>query len=82
MDARMPILNGHEAASAIRAIEAEKNISESERVRIIALTASLVSSQEEDLSIYGFDGFVTKPFTEDLVFEEMARHLNLQYVYL
>ena len=82
MDARMPMLNGSEAASAIRAIEAERNIPESARVKMIALTASLVNSQEEDLSTYGFDGFVTKPFTEDLVFEEMARHLNLQYVYL
>ena len=77
----MPILNGNDAASAIRAIEAKNNITESERVRIIALTASLVNSQE-DLSIYGFDGFVSKPFTEESVFEEMARHLNLQYVYL
>ena len=80
MDARMPILNGNEATSATRASEAEHNIPESERVRIIALTASL--SKEEDLSSYGFDGFVTKPFTEDLIFEEMAKHLNLQYVYL
>ena len=82
MDARMPMLNGSEAASAIRAIEAERNIPDAERVKMIALTASLVNSQEEDLSTYGFDGFVSKPFTEDLVFEEMARHLNLQYVYL
>jgi PAS domain S-box-containing protein len=82
MDARMPMLNGSEAASAIRAIEAERNIPYAERVKMIALTASLVNSPEEDLSTYGFDGFVTKPFTEDLVFEEMARHLNLQYVYL
>ncbi len=81
MDARMPILDGNEATSAIRAIETEHNIPESERVKIIALTASLVNSPEEDLSIYGFDGFVTKPFTEDLIFEEMAKHLNLQYVY-
>jgi PAS domain S-box-containing protein len=82
MDARMPMLNGSEAASAIRAIEAERNIPYAERVKMIALTASLVNSEEEDLSTYGFDGFVTKPFTEDLVFEEMARHLNLQYIYL
>jgi CheY-like chemotaxis protein len=82
MDVRMPLLNGNDAASAIRTIEAKNNITESERVRIIALTASLVNSQEEDLSIYGFDGFVTKPFTEESVFEEMARHLDLQYVYL
>jgi PAS domain S-box-containing protein len=82
MDARMPMLNGSEAASAIRAIEAERNIPYAERVKIIALTASLVNSEEEDLSTYGFDGFVSKPFTEDLVFEEMAKHLNLQYVYL
>ncbi|WP_103670385.1 ATP-binding protein [Pseudanabaena sp. BC1403] len=81
MDVRMPIMNGQEAASAIREIEAKRSISTSQKVRIIALTASLVELREEDLFINGFDGFLSKPYTEDKVFDRMAEHLNLQYIY-
>lgn len=81
MDVRMPIMNGQEAASAIREIEAMRNIPNSQKVRIVALTASLVDFVEEDLLLNGFDGFLSKPFTEDKVFERMAEHLNLKYIY-
>ncbi len=81
MDVRMPILNGHEAALIIRELEAKKNILESQKVRIVALTASLIDLREEDLCLHGFDGFVSKPFTEDKIFAKMAEYLNLQYVY-
>ena len=81
MDVRMPILNGHEATSAIRRIESDREISTSQKVKIIALTASLVDPREEDLYLYGFDGFVSKPFTEDKLFAMMYEHLKLQYIY-
>jgi CheY-like chemotaxis protein len=81
MDMRMPIMNGQEAASAIRELENMRNISSSQKVRIIALTASLVEFREEDLFMNGFDGFLSKPFTEDKVFERMAEYLNLRYIY-
>ncbi|PZO44492.1 MAG: hypothetical protein DCF19_01710 [Pseudanabaena frigida] len=81
MDVKMPILSGNEAAMSIREIEANKKIPESQKVRIIALTASLVDTREEDLYQLGFDGFVAKPFTEDKIFEEMAKHLDLHYLY-
>lgn len=81
MDVRMPIMNGQEAASAIREIESMRNIPNSQKVRIVALTASLVDFVEEDLLLNGFDGFLSKPFTEDKVFERMAEHLNLKYIY-
>jgi PAS domain S-box-containing protein len=81
MDVRMPIMNGQEAASVIREIESMRNISESQKVRIIALTASLVELREEDLCLNGFDGLLSKPFTEDKVFDRMAEHLNLKYIY-
>ena len=77
----MPILNGNETAIAIREIEASKNILESQRVRIIALTASLVDLREEDVTLFGFDGLTAKPFTEDKIFAKMAEQLNLQYIY-
>ena len=81
MDVRMPILNGHEATLTIREIEARKNISEPQKVRIIALTASLIDLREDDLCLHGFDGFVAKPFTEDKVFAKMAEYLHLRYIY-
>ena len=81
MDIRMPILNGNETAIAIREIEASKNILESQRVRIITLTASLVDLREEDVTLLGFDGLIAKPFTEDKIFAKMAEQLNLQYIY-
>lgn len=81
MDTRMPSLNGREAASEIREIESINNTLESQKVKIIALTASLVDLREEDLYLYGFDGFVARPFTEDKIFARMAEHLNLQYIY-
>ena len=77
----MPILNGHEATLTIREIEARKNISEPQKVRIIALTASLIDLREDDLCLHGFDGFVAKPFTEDKIFAKMAEYLHLRYIY-
>ncbi len=81
MDVRMPVINGREAASAIREFESMRNIPKSQKARIIALTSSLVESREEDLFLNGFDGFLPKPFTEDKVFDRMAEHLNLKYIY-
>jgi len=81
MDVRMPILSGQEAASTIREIESSRNISPLQKVKIIALTASLIDLREEELFLQGFDGFLAKPFTEDKIFARMAEHLNLRYIY-
>jgi CheY-like chemotaxis protein len=50
-------------------------------VKIIALTANLVDIQQEDLLLYGFDGLITKPFTEEQIFTQMSKLLNLKYIY-
>lgn len=81
MDVRMPILNGHEATSAIREIEVKNNIAAPQKVRIIALTASLIDLREEEFYLHGFDGLISKPFTEDKIFAKMSEHLNLRYIY-
>ncbi|NUN66408.1 response regulator [Pseudanabaena biceps] len=81
MDVRMPILSGYAAASEIRKAEDAQQVTASKRVRIIALTASLVDCGEEELYAKGFDGFVAKPFSENDIFEGMAKHLELQYIY-
>ncbi|MBD2149237.1 response regulator [Pseudanabaena sp. FACHB-1277] len=81
MDIRMPILDGYAATSEIRKIESSLNMSNSQKVKIIALTANLVDIQQEDLLLYGFDGLITKPFTEEQIFTQMSKLLNLKYIY-
>lgn len=81
MDVRMPILNGYEATASIRNIEEKKNIAASQRVKIIALTASAINLKEESLLCQGFDGFVTKPFTEEKIFMKMSEHLDIECIY-
>jgi signal transduction histidine kinase len=81
MDIRMPILDGYAATAEIRKIESTLNTPDSQKVKIIAITANLVDIHEEDMSRYGFDGLITKPFTEEQIFSQMARLLNLKYIY-
>ncbi|PIB93830.1 hybrid sensor histidine kinase/response regulator [Caulobacter sp. FWC2] len=58
MDIHMPVLDGVEAARAIRALESEQG-----RVRtpIIAVTANALAHQVEDYLAAGMDGHVAKP---------------------
>lgn len=75
MDLRMPIMNGYEATSQIRAY------SPTRRPAIVALSAS---TSEEERSLFresGCDDFVGKPFTENTIFEKIAQHLGVRYVY-
>jgi len=58
MDIHMPVLDGVEAARAIRALESEQG-----RVRtpIVAVTANALAHQVEDYLAAGMDGHVSKP---------------------
>ncbi|NJR62281.1 MAG: PAS domain S-box protein [Cyanobacteria bacterium CRU_2_1] len=78
MDMRMPIMNGYEATRHIRAQEARQLI---DRTIIIALTASAFEEQRTTILAAGCDDLVRKPFREQLLFEKMAEHLDLKYVY-
>ncbi|MFT4861416.1 MAG: signal transduction histidine kinase/ActR/RegA family two-component response regulator [Pseudohongiellaceae bacterium] len=63
MDIQMPIMNGEEAAAAIRSIEGEQR-----NVPIIAITANTSSDDVKRLLSSNFNGFLTKPFRhEDLI---------------
>ncbi|WP_341737598.1 ATP-binding protein [Microcoleus sp. CAWBG640] len=75
MDLRMPVLDGFQAAQKIRALPDGSN------TKIIALSANaFVKTQELALS-NGFDDFVAKPFRETVIFEKMALHLGVRYIY-
>jgi chemotaxis family two-component system sensor kinase Cph1 len=75
MDIHMPIVNGYEATRMIRASSQGKN------PKIIALTASAFDIDRQNALAAGCDDFVTKPFTENQLFEKMAQYLGLRYVF-
>jgi two-component system sensor histidine kinase/response regulator len=76
MDLRMPVLDGAAATLLIREREGE-----GERCAILALTASAFEHDRETIMASGFDGFVTKPFREETIFDAIAAHLGVTYRY-
>ena len=75
MDLRMPVMNGYEATSRIRSHSLTRSPA------IVALSAS---TSEEERSLFresGCDDFVGKPFAENIIFEKIAQHLGVRYVY-
>ncbi len=49
--------------------------------KIISISASAFEADKQKAFEAGCDGFVRKPFKESEIFEEMAKHLGLKYVY-
>jgi signal transduction histidine kinase/CheY-like chemotaxis protein len=75
MDLKMPVMNGCEATKRI------KSYSQTWYTPIVALSASTL---EEDKSLFkaaGCDDFVGKPFSENVIFDKIAQHLGIRYVY-
>jgi signal transduction histidine kinase/CheY-like chemotaxis protein len=75
MDMRMPIMNGYEATRAI------KSHLKGQATVIIALTASTLEEEREIVLSAGCNDFVRKPFRAETIFEKMAQHLGVCYIY-
>jgi DNA-binding response OmpR family regulator len=75
MDIRMPVMDGREAARRIKQTEAGRS------TIVAALTAHALEEEKEQILATGCDAFVRKPFREQEIFEVLAEHLGLQYVY-
>ena len=75
MDIRMPVMDGLEAVRQIRATKAGA------RTKIVALTAHALDEERKPILAAGCDGLVRKPYREPELFEVLARHLGLKYVY-
>ena len=75
MDIRMPVMDGLEAVRRIRATPAGK------ATKIVALTAHALEEEREPIMAAGCDDLVRKPFHEQELFEALARHLRLKFIY-
>jgi CheY-like chemotaxis protein len=87
MDIQMPVMDGYEATKRIREIETQPVTSNQSRqggttrVPIVALTAHAFEEEKEVILAAGCDDFVRKPFREAEIFDAMARHLDVRYLY-
>jgi len=75
MDMRMPIMDGYEATKTIKSLLKDR------QTKIIALTASSFEEQKAIVLAAGCDDFVRKPFLEQDIWQTMARHLEIEYIY-
>lgn len=71
MDLQMPVMDGIDALSRIRAMETEKG----DHVPVVALTAHAMEYHRIDILKKGFDGYVAKPTTAKILVNEMKRCL-------
>jgi len=77
MDIRMPKMNGDQVTEYIRA-----NTPRIEQPPIIiALTASILDEDLDQVFKVGCNDCVLKPFTEDQIFEKIAEYLGVRYIY-
>jgi two-component system, sensor histidine kinase and response regulator len=76
MDLMMPTMDGWNAARTIRAREEQLGRG---RTILIALTASVINLNTDDLTKVGFDDWILKPFQESTLFQKLEKHLGLKF---
>ncbi len=75
MDMRMPMMDGYEATKRI------KSTTKGQATAVIALTASVWEEEKAVILSAGCDDFVRKPFHKEVIFDTMAKHLGVRYLY-
>ena len=75
MDMRMPVMDGYEATKRI------KGTIKGQATAVIALTASVWEEDKAVILSAGCDDFVRKPFHTEAIFDIMAKHLGVGYIY-
>jgi len=69
MDIKMPVMDGYEASNVIKANK------ELQDIPIIAITASALKEEEDQIKMSGFDGYLSKPISKADLVEELRRFL-------
>jgi CheY-like chemotaxis protein len=75
MDMRMPIMDGYQATKKIRQLEG------GDKVKIVALTASVFKEQHEEMIKAGCDAVLHKPAPANEVFAALSQHLGVKFIY-
>lgn len=75
MDRRMPVMDGIEATKKIRSLPGGAD------VRIVAVTASAFAEQRDEMLAVGLDDFVRKPYRPAEIYDCLAEHLKIEYLY-
>ncbi|GIU44657.1 hypothetical protein TUM4438_16360 [Shewanella sairae] len=70
MDCMMPIMDGFEATRAIRLFEQQED---AQRVKIIALTASILDDDIQKCFDSGMDDYLPKPFKREVLVDKLAK---------
>ncbi|MFB2891498.1 ATP-binding protein [Aerosakkonemataceae cyanobacterium BLCC-F50] len=75
MDMRMSVMDGYEATKQI------KSTTKGNATAVIAVTASVLEEERAIVLSAGCDDFVRKPFVEHTIFDILAKHLGVKYIY-
>jgi PAS domain S-box-containing protein len=75
MDMRMPVMDGREATRRIKAMP------QGQSTVIVALTATAFEEDRETILLEGCDDFVRKPFRKEVIYDVLAKHLGVSFVY-
>jgi signal transduction histidine kinase/ligand-binding sensor domain-containing protein/CheY-like chemotaxis protein len=75
LDMRMPVMDGYETTRRIKAT------TRGMATVIIALTASALEEDKAVILSEGCDDYMRKPFREEDLFEAVAHHLGVRYLY-
>ncbi|MEL6929163.1 MAG: PAS domain S-box protein [Cyanobacteria bacterium J06600_6] len=75
MDMRMPIMDGYEATRRI------KSSSSTQKIKVIALTASSFDDERAKILASDCNDFVSKPFREMDLLNTLAKNLEIKFVY-
>lgn len=85
MDLQMPVMDGYQTTRLIKMKEKQwgnqTEISPKSGTIIIALTATAFVEEKSAILAAGCDDWVLKPFQEQIIFEKIAKHLNVEYIY-
>jgi two-component system, sensor histidine kinase ChiS len=79
MDMRMKVMDGYTATELIRRESSKTN--GSDKVVIIALTASAFEQDHRKILAAGCDDIVTKPYLESTIFKKLEEHLGIGFQY-
>lgn len=72
MDIRMPVMDGYQAAREIKALS---------NTPIIALTASVMVNEFDNLAKHSFDGYLRKPTPKADLFRELGKFLPYEIIF-